>query len=67
MLTGVVKFFKEDKGYGFFRRDDGEGDVFFHIRELRKAGLEGMSEDEKASFEVESTAKGTRAYNIVKL
>lgn len=67
MLTGIVKFFKEDKGYGFFRRDDGEGDVFFHIRELRKAGLDGMNEGEKASFDVENSSKGTRAYNIAKL
>lgn len=67
MITGEVKFYKSDSGYGFIVRDDGEGDVFFHIKQLRTTGLESLESGEKVSFEVEQTERGSRAVNVNKI
>jgi cold shock protein len=51
MATGVVKFFNSQKGYGFIQPDNGGPDVFVHISAVERAGLHGLAEGQKVSFE----------------
>jgi CspA family cold shock protein len=51
MQTGIVKFFNTQRGYGFIQPDDGGKDVFVHISALERAGIPGLSEGQKVSFE----------------
>ncbi len=52
MKTGTVKWFNENKGYGFIAPDDGEKDVFVHYTALEKSGIKSLTEGQKISFEV---------------
>jgi cold shock protein len=54
MPIGTVKWFNEQKGYGFIQPDNGGKDVFVHIRDVEQAGLGHLSEGQKISFEVEA-------------
>ena len=47
MKTGVVRFYKVDKGYGFIKADDGSGETFVHISRIQKAGLEKLVAGQK--------------------
>jgi CspA family cold shock protein len=58
MPTGTVKFFNTTKGFGFIRPDDGSKDVFVHISAVERAGLTGLSEKQKVSYEVEQGRDG---------
>ena len=51
MTTGTVKWFNATKGFGFIQPDDGGKDVFVHISAVEKAGLRGLNEGDKFSFE----------------
>jgi len=52
MATGTVKWFNGQKGFGFIQPDDGSKDVFVHISAVEQAGLTGLREGEKVSFEL---------------
>jgi len=53
MATGTVKWFNPTKGYGFIQPDDGGKDVFVHISAVESAGLRGLDENQKVSYELE--------------
>jgi CspA family cold shock protein len=53
MITGTVKFYNETKGYGFIAPDDGSKDVFVHATALERAGIRGLAEGQKVSFDTE--------------
>jgi cold shock protein len=52
MNTGIVKWFNEQKGYGFIQPDNGQKDIFVHISAVERAGLRSLQEGQKVSFEV---------------
>lgn len=60
MATGTVKFFNTTKGYGFIQPDDGSRDVFVHVSAVERAGLRGLVEGQKVSFDV-VTERGKQA------
>jgi CspA family cold shock protein len=64
--TGIVKFFNEQKGYGFITPDGGGKDVFVHITALEQAGLKSLDEGAKVSFDTEpdKRGKGPKAVNL---
>jgi cold shock protein len=53
MTTGTVKFYNDQKGFGFIQPDDGGKDVFVHATALERAGLRGLAEGQKVSFETQ--------------
>ncbi|HVY87704.1 MAG TPA: cold-shock protein [Hyphomonadaceae bacterium] len=53
MATGTVKWFNEQKGYGFIQPESGGNDVFVHISAVQRAGLAGLTEGQRVSFELE--------------
>ena len=52
MNTGTVKWFNEQKGYGFIQPDNGQKDVFVHISAVERAGLRTLKEGQKVTFEI---------------
>ena len=52
MATGTVKWFNDQKGYGFVQPDDGSKDVFVHISAVEGAGLRTLKEGQKVTFEI---------------
>ncbi len=54
MATGTVKWFNEQKGYGFIQPDAGGKDVFVHISAVERSGLRSLSEGQKISYEVQA-------------
>ena len=57
-MTGVVKFFNTDKGYGFIKPDNGDKDVFVHISAVERAGLAGLNEGDRVSYILEEDRRG---------
>ncbi len=53
MATGTVKWFNEQKGYGFIAPEAGGGDVFVHISAVQQAGLASLKENQRVSYELE--------------
>ncbi|TWB13722.1 putative cold-shock DNA-binding protein [Nitrospirillum amazonense] len=66
MSTGTVKWFNSTKGFGFIQPEDGSADVFVHISAVERAGLSGLNEGQKVSFDaVRDPRKGkTAAENL---
>jgi CspA family cold shock protein len=58
MITGTVKFFNVDKGYGFIAPEDGGTDAFVHITAVERAGLRTLNRDERVSYELETDRRG---------
>ena len=56
-MTGTVKWFNGQKGFGFIQRDDGGNDVFVHISAVERAGLGSLNEGQKVAFELEKDRK----------
>jgi cold shock protein len=52
MSTGTVKWFNGQKGFGFIQPDDGGADVFVHISAVERAGMSGLNEGQKISYEI---------------
>jgi len=67
MATGTVKWFNEDKGYGFIKPDTGGSDVFVHISAVQRAGLTGLKDDQKVSYELETGRNGKEAATNIEL
>ncbi|MGJ3262463.1 MAG: cold-shock protein [Salinarimonas sp.] len=61
MTNGTVKFYNDQKGYGFIQPDDGSKDVFVHATALERAGIRGLVEGQKVSFD---TAQDRRTGKI---
>jgi cold shock protein len=59
--TGTVKFFNAMKGFGFVQRDDGQPDAFVHISAVERAGLSGLNEGDRLSFDIEVDRRGKNA------
>jgi|TARA_R110000868_G_C10677596_1_gene747221 cold shock protein len=53
MATGTVKWFNTTKGYGFIQPDDGSNDVFVHATAVERAGMHGLNEGDKISYDIE--------------
>ena len=65
MITGTVKFFNNDKGYGFIAPEDGSGDAFVHISAVERAGMRTLDKDQRVSYELETDRRGkTSAVNL---
>ena len=65
MITGTVKCFNADKGYGFIAPETGGNDAFVHISAVEKAGLPTLDKDQRVSYELETDQRGkTSAVNL---
>jgi len=64
MPTGTVKWFNSTKGYGFIQPDDGGSDVFVHITAVEQAGMRGLNEGQKISYELTESKGKTSAGNL---
>lgn len=66
MAEGTVKWFNDDKGFGFIEQEVGE-DVFVHYSEIQAEGFKTLEEDQRVEFELEETDKGLAASKVVPL
>ena len=64
MATGKVKWFSDDKGFGFITPDDGSKDLFAHHSEVKMDGYRSLKENQVVEFEVRQGPKGPAAANI---
>jgi len=65
MPIGTVKFFNEQKGYGFIAPEDGGTDAFVHITAVERAGLQTLQKEQRVSYELEQDQRGkTSAVNL---
>ena len=66
MAQGIVKWFNNQKGYGFITPEEGN-DVFVHHSEIQGDGYKSLEENQKVEFEITNGPKGEQATNVVKL
>ena len=62
--TGTVKWFSDEKGFGFIAQDNGGPDVFVHFRAIVGDGFKSLAEGQPVSFDVEQGQKGLQAANV---
>ncbi|HVA67649.1 MAG TPA: cold-shock protein [Elusimicrobiota bacterium] len=67
MATGKVKWFNDQKGFGFITPDDGSKDLFVHHTSIQGNGFKTLAENQSVEFSVEQSDKGPRATNVQKL
>tara|TARA_Y100000746_G_scaffold203827_1_gene190081 strand:- start:75 stop:284 length:210 start_codon:yes stop_codon:yes gene_type:complete len=67
MATGTVKWFNPTKGFGFIEPDEGGKDAFVHISAVERAGLNGLNEGQKVSFDLEPGRDGKSSAENLKL
>ncbi len=67
MANGTVKWFNPTKGFGFIQPDDGGKDVFVHISAVEAAGLTGLADDQKITYEMEEDRSGRMSAGSLKL
>lgn len=67
MAQGTVKWFSDQKGFGFITPDDGSQDVFVHHSAIQGMGFKSLAENDVVTFDVEQGPKGPRAVNVVKV
>jgi CspA family cold shock protein len=61
MPIGTVKFYNDEKGYGFIAPDDGSKDSFVHVSAIQAAGMQALQKDQRLSYEVETGRNGKEA------
>ncbi len=66
MAEGRVKWFNDQKGYGFIETET-QGDVFVHYSAIEAEGFRSLQEGERVSFEIEETPKGPQAVNVKRM
>lgn len=64
MATGKVKWFNDQKGFGFIQRDDGGKDVFVHHTAINATGFRSLAEGQPVQFDIVEDAKGPKAQNV---
>jgi len=64
MAQGTVKWFNQDKGYGFITPDDGGEDLFVHFSAIQGSGFRSLEEGEKVTYEVGQGRRGPQAQNV---
>jgi cold shock protein len=64
MTIGTVKFFNTSKGFGFIAPEGGGKDVFVHATAVEMAGMRGLDEGQRVSFDIQPDAKGSKAVNL---
>jgi CspA family cold shock protein len=68
MTNGTVKFYNDQKGFGFIKPDQGSSDVFVHATALERAGIRGLTEGQNVSFETEVDSRsGKTAVSTIEL
>ena len=67
MATGTVKWFNSTKGFGFIQPDEGGKDVFVHISVVERAGLTGLADGQKISYELETGRDGRSSAGSLEL
>ena len=66
MATGTVKWFNDQKGFGFITPEGGQEDVFVHHSAIQGAGFRSLQEGDKVEFEITQGAKGPAASNVTR-
>ena len=64
-MTGTVKWFNAEKGFGFIQREDGE-DVFVHFSAIQEDGFKSLDEGQKVTFDITKGPRGAQAENVVR-
>ena len=65
--TGIVKWFNDEKGFGFISQENGGPDVFAHFRQIKGEGFKSLAEGQRVEFTITQGQKGPQAEDIVAL